>query len=41
MGFPDLPPKQPQTQPTGMDATMAGIMAERIANVRTTTKEWA
>jgi hypothetical protein len=36
---PNLPPKQPQTQSAAMDAAMAGIMAERFANMRTTTKE--
>ena len=39
LGVSGLPPKQPQTMPAGMDAAMAGIVAERLANVRTTTKE--
>lgn len=39
LGVPDLPQEQPQIRPAGMDAAMAGIMAERFANMRTTTKE--
>lgn len=39
LGVPGLPPEQPKTLPPGMDAAMAGIVAERFANVRTTTKE--
>ena len=39
LGVSGLPPKQPQAMPAGMDEATAGIMAERLANVRTTTKE--